>query len=97
MTKPFALEDKGRPHAKFDSYDDDHYFNLRGLAEYSSISVRTLRDYLASARDPLPCYSVKKKILVKKSEFDAWLKKYQVRHKPITAVIDEVLADVLVP
>ncbi len=95
MRRSFGLQNEERPHRMFDPDDDDRYFNLRGLAEYSSISVRTLRDYLNDASDPLPSYCVKMKILVRKSEFDAWLRKYRVRHKPLTAVVDEVLTDVL--
>ena len=73
--------------------DPDEYFDLRGLSQYTSLSVRTLRDYLADASDPIPSYCVKKKILIKKSEFDAWLKKYRVNTNKISRIVDEVLND----
>jgi hypothetical protein len=96
MTRSVTLQNEERAHAKFNSdYHDDCYFDLRDLAQYSSISVRTLRDYLDDATDPLPSYCVKKKILVKKSEFDAWITKYRVCHKSLAVVVDDVLADVL--
>ena len=49
---------------------DDKYFDLKKLAEYSSLSVRTLRDYISDATNPIPSYCLRRKILVKKSEFD---------------------------
>ena len=98
MTRSATLQNEERAHAKFNSdRHDDCYFDLRDLAQYSSISVRTLRDYLGDATDPLPSYCIKKKILVKKSEFDAWITKYRVRHTPLHSVVADVLADVLAP
>ena len=47
----------------------DRYFDLRGLSEYSSLSVRTLRKYLGM----IPHYRIGGKLLVKKSEFDKYL------------------------
>ncbi len=38
----------------------DRYHDLKGLAEYSSLSVRTLRDYLSDINDPIPSFWIKK-------------------------------------
>jgi excisionase family DNA binding protein len=54
----------------------DQYFDLRGLSAYSSLAVPTLRDYIRAGH--LPCFKVKGKILVKRSEFDQWLER---RHR----------------
>jgi hypothetical protein len=49
----------------------DQYFDLPGLKAYSCIPVPTLRDYIK--RDGMPCFKLRGKILVKRSEFDAWM------------------------
>jgi hypothetical protein len=38
--------------------DDPGYLSIRGLAAYSSLSVRTLRTYLGHRLRPLPHYRV---------------------------------------
>jgi len=53
----------------------DQYFDLPGLYAYSCIPVPTLRDYIK--RDGMPCYKLRGKILVKKSEFDAWMNEHR--------------------
>ena len=59
----------------------DQYFDLRGLSSYSSIGVSTLRHHIHSG--DLPCFKLpgKKnstgKILVKRSEFDAWMERFR--------------------
>jgi hypothetical protein len=66
---------------------DDGHLSLRALATYSDMSVRSLRDYLTDA-NPIPHYRMKGKILVKRSEFDAWMSTHRVR-------ADESLADMV--
>lgn len=53
----------------------DQFFDLRGLSVYSALSVPALRQYLKTG---LPHYRLKGKILIKRSEFDAWLRQYRV-------------------
>ena len=55
----------------------DAYLSLRTLAGYSGLSVRTLRDRLVHAAHPLPRYRVGGKILVKRSEFDEWMRTFR--------------------
>ena len=71
--------------------EQDKYFDLKSLSEYSSLSVRTLRDYLTDNIDPLPSYCVKRKILVKKSEFDGWIKRHKIEILNISDIVKEVL------
>jgi excisionase family DNA binding protein len=62
------------------------------LADYSSLSVRKLRDHLADAVHPLPSYRVGGKVLVRRSEFDAWMGRF--RHQPgveAARIVEEVL------
>ena len=68
----------------------DQYFDLRGLEAYSALKVPTLRDYIKSG--DLPCFKVKGKILIRKSEFDSWLEGYRVNRKQdINNIVDDVL------
>ena len=68
----------------------DGYFDLPGLAKYCSLKVPTLRDHIRSG--DLPCFKVKGKILIKRSEFDSWLEGYRVNKKQdLDNVVDEIL------
>ena len=66
---------------------EDKYFDLRCLSDYSSLSIPCLRDHIKE--DLLPAYKVKGKILIKRSEFDAWIKGFKV--KDMNQVADEIL------
>jgi excisionase family DNA binding protein len=70
---------------------DDQYLDLKGLSKYSGLSVRTLRDHIKTKG--LPCFKVKGKILVRKSEFDDWMEQFRVRKsQDINRIVDEVMA-----
>lgn len=61
----------------------DPYLPLRALAAYSGCSIRWLRDRLYDLRHPLPYYRLPGgKILVRRSEFDAWLARYRHMDNP---------------
>jgi excisionase family DNA binding protein len=61
----------------------DPFLSLRTLSAYAGLSVRTLRQYLDLAPDQaLPCYRVGGKILVRRSQFDAWIAQYRTRGRP---------------
>lgn len=69
----------------------DQYFDLKGLSAYSAIAVPTLRDHIRSKR--LPYFKIKGKILVRRSEFDAWVEKFRVnREQDLEGIVEEVLA-----
>ena len=69
---------------------NDQYFDLKGLSAYSAFGVGTLRDYIRS--DALPCFKVRGKILIKKSEFDAWVERYRINQaQDINSIIDGVM------
>ncbi len=71
----------------------DPYLSLRSLAAYSRCSVRWLRDRLTDPQHPLPCYRLPGgKILVKQSDFDAWIARYrQVGDPDVERVVAEAL------
>ena len=62
----------------------DPYLSLTALAEYSGLSVRTLRAFLSRIppAQALPCYRVGGKILVRRSDFDAYMLQYRTQGRP---------------
>jgi len=61
----------------------DPFMPLTALASYSGLSVRTLRQYLElPPNQALPAYRLPGKILVRRSEFDAWMEQYRSRGRP---------------
>src|SRR5262245_26473264 len=70
----------------------DPFLSLRALATYSGLSLRKLRDHLAEAAHPLPCYRIGGKILVRRSEFDAWITRYrQVGRVDVDRIVSDVV------
>ena len=68
----------------------DQFFDLRGLSAYSSLKVPTIRDYIKSGG--LPCFKLKGKLLIKKSEFDQWIENYRLnRKKELSSIVSNVL------
>jgi excisionase family DNA binding protein len=72
----------------------DPFLSLKALAAYSGLSVRKLRDCLDDPRHPLPHYRVGGKILVRRSEFDAWIAAYrQVEDAAVDRIVAAVMAE----
>jgi hypothetical protein len=70
----------------------DPFLTLKGLAAYSGISVRTLREYFYDPVHPLPHYRVGGKILTRRSEFDTWIARYRQRgNTDVARLVDDVL------
>jgi excisionase family DNA binding protein len=71
----------------------DHIYDLRGLSAYCSLGVPTLRDHIRSG--DLPCFKVKGKILVRRSEFDAWLERHRVNSQhEITGIVNDIMVSI---
>lgn len=70
------------------------YLPLKALATYSGLGVRTLRGYLVHRAHPLPHYRIGGKVLVRRSDFDAWAAQFRVVHTsaPLEGVVRDVLA-----
>jgi excisionase family DNA binding protein len=70
----------------------DPFLSLRALATYAGLSVRTLREYLDHPSRPLPHYRVGGKILVRRSEFDAWIASHRrVGLADVAGIVNDVL------
>jgi hypothetical protein len=77
----------------------DRYFDIEGLAEYSGLSVRTLRRYMDDPVNPLPNHHVvtstkgRGRVLIAKREFDAWVHAFgPAKRHPAKAALDERVA-----
>ena len=79
---------------------DDCYMGLSALSKYSGLSVKQLRGYINDLINPLPAFQTdggktgRGKLLVKRSEYDAWAEKYLRRASP-KAEIDAAVAEAL--
>lgn len=72
----------------------DLFLSLKALARYSGLSVRKLREHLIDPAHPLPCYRVGGKIVVRRSDYDAWAARYrQVGNTDVEKVVAEALRD----
>jgi excisionase family DNA binding protein len=70
----------------------DPFLSLRALTTYAGLSVRTLREYLDHPSRPLPHYRVGGKILVRRSEFDAWISAHRrVGVVDVAGIVNDVL------
>ena len=61
----------------------DPFLSIKALAAYSSLSPRTLHAFIdLPPTEALPCYRLPGKVLVRRSEFDAWLERFRSRGRP---------------
>jgi hypothetical protein len=74
-------------------FKEDTFLDLKQLAQYSTFSDSTLRDYLSDPERPIPSFKVKRKILVKKSEFDLWMEQYRGENNDLDHIVDEMTND----
>ena len=71
----------------------DPYLPLRDLADYSGLSVRTLRGFLRTPANSLPHFRVRGRILVRRSDFDAWMLAFRrIDSEALNGLIDDVLS-----
>ena len=70
----------------------DPFLGLKALAAYSGLGIRKLRDYLTDPGHPLPHYRIGGKILVRRSEYDAWAVHYRQVGQP---EVDRLVSDIL--
>jgi excisionase family DNA binding protein len=70
----------------------DRYLTLSDLAAYSGLSVRTLQRHLAAPIHSLPRYRVGGRVLVRQSEFDAWMAEQREVRSAAEALVRNALA-----
>ena len=70
------------------------WLDLRRAAEYTSLSVRTLRRYIGDAHHPLPVRIVGGKWLAHPSDLDQWIKSFPAGREDIDRLVNEVISEV---
>jgi len=55
--------------------DEDRYLPLDDLVLYTGLSRRQLERYMSRDEYPLPHFKVGRRILVRKSDFDTWIRR----------------------
>lgn len=71
----------------------DPFLPLKALAAYVGLSVRKLRDLLGDGVHPLPHYRIGGKVVVRRSEYDAWAARYRrLGNEDAARITDEVVA-----
>jgi len=71
------------------------WLDLKALRQYACVSERTLREWIHRATNPLPAARVGTKILIKRSVFDCWLERHQLRPIDVGCIVDEMVGWVL--
>ena len=72
----------------------DPFLTLKALAAYASMSVRKLRDLLVDPAHPLPYYRIGRRVLVRRSDYDAWAARYrQLGDMDVGQMVAGVLRD----
>jgi hypothetical protein len=69
----------------------DPYLSIRALASYSSLSGRLLRGFLTATDHPLPHFRVRGRVLVKRSDFDAWIQVFRHEGSDPEAIAERIL------
>jgi hypothetical protein len=70
------------------------YLPVRKLVAYSGLCERTLRGHLVDPVRPLPHFRIGGKILVRRSDFDAWAGQFRIVRQAadVDALVDDVVA-----
>jgi hypothetical protein len=84
--------------------DLDPWLTLRALSAYAGISPRSLRRYIGSTEYPLPCYRLGEpgrdgrrgaKIVVRRSDFDKWMLRWQQQRAAPAKDLDAIVASAM--
>ncbi len=70
------------------------WLGLKELSNYADICERTLRSWIYSRIDPLPAAKVSGKVLVRRSDFDAYLQRHRIKtlpHVDVEGIVRDVL------
>jgi hypothetical protein len=67
------------------------YLDLRGLAHYSSLSIRTIRRILQNPGGP-PYIRLRGKLLVRRESWDQWLDSHKDQAESLDDIVNAALA-----
>jgi excisionase family DNA binding protein len=71
------------------------WLDLKALAQYASVSERTMRQWIHRAANPLPAVRVGTKILVRRSTFDQWLESHRLETIDVGCIVDGMVSDLV--
>ena len=84
---------QGRMHEHEDGIYRE-WLGLKELSHYADVSERTLRAWIHSPADPLPAAKVSGNVLVRKSDFDAYVQRHRI--KTLEEInVDGIVRDIL--
>jgi len=67
------------------------YIDLKELSRKTSLSTRTLREWVKEPVQPLPCYKVKGKLLFSWKEVVKWIEQFRIETVDIDEITDNIL------
>lgn len=70
------------------------HVKTKSLAKLLGVSPRTIRNWVNSPSNALPCKRVNGVLLFDLAEAESWLSKHRVVATEIDDVVDEILADI---
>jgi hypothetical protein len=71
------------------------WLGLKAISkEYADLSERTLRKYLGDPVHPLPARVIGGKLLVARSDLDAWLRSFPRDREGVDRLVDEIIAEI---
>ena len=73
--------------------NDDRYMDVKALSVYCGLSVRTLWDYLGDPDNSIPHFRMRRKVLVRRSEFDRWMENYRSDGNKLDVLVGELIRD----
>ena len=71
------------------------WLDLRNLRAYAAVSDRTLRQWIHRPYNPLPSVQVGRKLLVKRTDFDGWLRQHGRRRSAddLAGIVNEMVTN----
>ncbi len=67
------------------------WMDLKAIQQYACVSERTLREWIHQP-NPLPAVRVGTKMLVRRRDFDLWLRNHPVRNADMSGIVEKILA-----
>lgn len=68
------------------------WMDLKTLARYSSVSIKTIHRWMTAESDPLPASKPSGKVLVKRKTFDLWMERQSgVENMNVSDTVDSIL------
>jgi hypothetical protein len=94
MASPGLLSPSNGPHSPLVRRCLVAWLDLASAADYTSLSVRTLRRFIGYDAHPLPVYLVGGKWLCDSAELDEWIRGFPRGQSQVNSLVDEILGEI---